>query len=118
VQVAHDGGLVFGPGIARRVLEQFSLPAQPADVPFPQLSAREREVLSLIADGIGNSEIADRLTLSPKTVRNHVYSIYRKLQVQDRAAAIVQARDYGLGTSRADRRRAELGGEDTTLTSE
>lgn len=70
--------------------------AQPA---FPQLSEREREVLELIAQGRSNAEIAQRLVLNPKTVRNHVSNIFAKLQVVDRAQAIVRARDAGLGQS-------------------
>ncbi len=64
---------------------------------FPELTAREREILGLIAQGLGNGEIAARLVLSPSTVRNYVSSIFDKLQVADRAQAIVKARDAGLG---------------------
>ena len=64
---------------------------------FPDLTAREREVLSLLAAGVSNSQIATRLSLSPKTVRNNVSSIFSKLQVADRAEAIVRARRAGLG---------------------
>ena len=63
---------------------------------FPQLSQREREVLGLIAQGVNNAAIADRLCLSPKTVRNHISNIFSKLQVADRAEAIVRAREGGL----------------------
>ena len=64
---------------------------------LPQLSSREREVLDLIAAGVANSDIAKRLFLSPKTIRNYVSSIFTKLQVADRAQAIVRARAAGLG---------------------
>ena len=64
---------------------------------FPELTDREREVLALIAEGRSNSEIAGRLVLSPKTVRNHISNIFNKLQVVDRAQAIIRARDAGLG---------------------
>jgi DNA-binding NarL/FixJ family response regulator len=64
---------------------------------FPNLSQREREVLDLIAQGIGNAAIAERLCLSPKTVRNHISNIFGKLQVADRAEAIFRARKAGLG---------------------
>jgi DNA-binding NarL/FixJ family response regulator len=64
---------------------------------FPQLTDREREVLDLVAQGRANTAIATRLGLSQKTVRNHVSNILTKLQVADRAQAIVQARDAGLG---------------------
>ncbi len=64
---------------------------------FPELTDREREVLALIAEGRSNTEIAGRLVLSPKTVRNHISNIFDKLQVVDRAQAIIRARDAGLG---------------------
>jgi DNA-binding NarL/FixJ family response regulator len=96
LEVATDGGLVFGPGVARRVLEHFSAGGQPPQAVFPQLTEREREILSMIAEGLDNTAIARHLSLSSKTVRNHVYSIYRKLQIGTRAEAIVQARDAGL----------------------
>lgn len=64
---------------------------------FPQLTAREGEVLDLVAAGRSNGQIAAVLYLSPKTVRNNVSNVLAKLQVADRAAAIVRARDAGLG---------------------
>ncbi len=93
---------VFGPGIARRLTHYFAPP--PPGVPtrttrdaFPDLTEREREILDLIAAGRNNQEIAGQLFLSLKTVRNYVSSILTKLQVADRAQAIVRARDAGLG---------------------
>ena len=68
---------------------------------FPQLTEREREVLELIAQGLPNPEITRRLVLSPKTVRNHVSNILAKMQVRDRAAAIVRAREAGLGQEKS-----------------
>jgi DNA-binding NarL/FixJ family response regulator len=65
--------------------------------PFPSLSEREREVLGLIAEGASNGDIARRLFLSDKTVRNYVSSIFTKLDVDSRPAAIVRAREAGLG---------------------
>lgn len=65
--------------------------------PFPVLTDREREVLDLIAEGLTNRDIARRLTLSDKTVRNHVSNIFAKLQVADRAQVIVRARQAGMG---------------------
>jgi DNA-binding NarL/FixJ family response regulator len=65
--------------------------------PFPELTQREREVLNLIAGGLRNHAIADRLGLSPKTVANHISSIFAKLQISDRSEAIVRAREQGLG---------------------
>lgn len=92
--VAH-GGAVFGAPVARRVIEHFA-GAQTSD-PFPELTQREHEVLSLLAAGQNNAAIATRLQLAPKTVRNHVSNILLKLQVSDRAQAIIRARTAGLG---------------------
>ena len=66
---------------------------------FPELSRRKLEVLRLIAEGQSNAAIATRLALSVKTVQNHISNIFSKLQVADRAQAIVRAREAGLGTS-------------------
>ncbi|MER5472213.1 response regulator transcription factor [Streptomyces sp. NPDC002935] len=90
------GGAVFGADVARRVLETFSDP-RPAAVPFPQLTEREREVLALLANGWPNSRIARHLALTSKTVANHVSNILTKLQMPDRAAAMLRARRAGLG---------------------
>lgn len=65
--------------------------------PFPELTEREREVLDLIARGMNNTEIAQMLVISQKTVRNHVSNVFNKLQVATRAQAIIRARDAGLG---------------------
>jgi DNA-binding NarL/FixJ family response regulator len=91
---------VFGPGIARRLTSFFSPPSSPASVPrrvFPELTEREEEVLSLVARGKSNQQIAQELFLSLKTVRNHVSNIFLKLQVSDRAQAVIRAREAGLG---------------------
>jgi DNA-binding NarL/FixJ family response regulator len=90
------GEAIFGPGIARRVLGLVCAPP-PAGVPFEALTSREREVLDLIAAGVRNVEIARRMSITPKTVANHVSAIFSKLQVADRSQAIVIARDAGLG---------------------
>jgi DNA-binding NarL/FixJ family response regulator len=65
--------------------------------PFPELTTREREVLDLIAAGRSNHQIAQQLSLSGKTVANHISAIFAKLQVADRTQAILRARDAGLG---------------------
>jgi DNA-binding NarL/FixJ family response regulator len=92
------GEAIFGPGIARRLVGYFSRPAPAgATGPFPQLTEREREILDLIAAGRSNAEITSKLVLSPKTVRNHVSNVFAKLDVRDRAEAIVRAREAGLG---------------------
>jgi DNA-binding NarL/FixJ family response regulator len=84
-------------GLAARMLAYFSSAASAPPQVFPQLTDREREVLDLVAQGRANTAIAAKLGLSQKTVRNHVSNILTKLQVADRAQAIVQARDAGLG---------------------
>jgi DNA-binding NarL/FixJ family response regulator len=96
VRAVAAGEAIFGPAVAQRMLRFFT-PAPVAD-PFPQLTAREREILGLLAASLSNAAIASRLGLSPKTVANHISSIFNKLQVADRAQAILRARDAGLGT--------------------
>lgn len=91
-----SGEAIFGPGVASRVLGMFAQPVR-AEAPFPELTVRERQVLDLIAAGSRNSAIAHTLGLSPKTVSNHVSSIFAKLAVADRSEAIVRARESGLG---------------------
>ena len=98
IRAVANGEALFGPEIARRLMSFFSAPNPAAPVEaFPELTAREREVLDLIAQGHSNAKIARRLFLSPKTVRNHISNIFTKLQVADRAQAIVRARQAGLG---------------------
>ena len=94
------GEAIFGPGVAARVLRHFAEPPATSELPFPDLTDREREVLDLVAGGHRNAAIADELFLSPKTVANHISSIFAKLAVADRSAAIVRARDEGLGRTR------------------
>jgi DNA-binding NarL/FixJ family response regulator len=97
IRAVSAGEAIFGPAIATRLMAYFAAsPGGPAQA-FPELTAREREVLELIARGEGNAAIAQRLVLSQKTVRNHVSNIFTKLQVLDRAQAIVKAREAGLG---------------------
>lgn len=97
VHAVATGGAVFGPAVAQRVLDFFAQGAAQNAATFPELSEREREVLDLLAQGDSNSRIATRLTISEKTVRNHVSNIFAKLAVADRAQAIVRAREAGLG---------------------
>ncbi len=98
ITAVAQGEAIFGPAIARRVAEFFSAgPAASAGSPFPQLTAREHEILALVAAGRSNTQIASELFLSPKTVRNNVSNIFAKLHVADRAEAIIRARDAGLG---------------------
>jgi DNA-binding NarL/FixJ family response regulator len=94
------GDAVYGPSVARRIVEFFTGASRTYSAQvFPELTDREREVLDLIAAGHGNHEVARRLVLSEKTVRNHVSAILTKLQIADRATAIVRAREAGLGHS-------------------
>jgi len=98
IRAVADGGAVFGPAIARRMVDFFAAAAQAAaSAAFPDLTGREREILHLVARGRSNQQIADGLGLATKTVRNNVSSIFTKLQVVDRAQAIVKAREAGIG---------------------
>jgi DNA-binding NarL/FixJ family response regulator len=96
IMAVAAGEAIFGPAVATRVLAYFATPPR-APTPFPELTAREREVLDLIAAGHNNHQIAERLGLSGKTVANHISAIFAKLQVADRTQAILRARDAGLG---------------------
>lgn len=95
------GEAIFGPGIAVRVLHQLTAPPQePAAAIFPELTARELEVLGLLAEALSTSAIARRLEVSAKTVSNHVSNILTKLHVADRTQAAMLARESGLGLPR------------------
>jgi DNA-binding NarL/FixJ family response regulator len=96
IAVVAGGEAIFGAGVATRALGYFNTPrADPAV--FPELTPREREVLTLIASGLSNAAIASRLDLAANTVGNHISNIFAKLQVASRAEAIVRARSAGLG---------------------
>lgn len=99
VKAIDEGQALFGPAIASRLTTFFQKGRQmeAAVIPFPELTDRERELLTLIAQGLNNNEIAARLHIASKTVSNHISSIFNKLQVADRAQAIVKARQAGLG---------------------
>ncbi len=101
VRAIVAGEAIFGPGVATRVLGYFAEPPTMvgADVAFPELTDRERTILDLLAQGKRNSDIAAQTYLSPKTVSNHLTSIFAKLQVAGRGEAIVRAREGGLGTT-------------------
>ena len=101
VKAVSRGEAIFSPAIAERLIHYFAaLRSTAADLAFPELTDREREILHLIAQGHSNPAIAERLLLRTKTVQNHVSNIFSKLQVADRAQAIVRARDAGLGLER------------------
>ena len=97
IRAVGEGEAIFSPAIATRLIDYFAATRQqlPQTV-FPELTEREREILTLIARGESNPSIAERLMISLKTVRNHVSNIYNKLQVADRAQAAIRARDAGL----------------------
>jgi DNA-binding NarL/FixJ family response regulator len=97
IGAAAAGEAIFGPEVAQRVIAHFASGAGSTAATFPSLTDREREVLEMLAAGKGNATIAHELMISLKTVRNHVSNIFTKLQVSDRSAAIVKAREAGLG---------------------
>jgi DNA-binding NarL/FixJ family response regulator len=99
VRAVADGQALFGPAIARRLTTFFQHAAGKGLTvsPFPELTDREREVLDLIAQGMDNRQIAVRLSISGKTVSNHISNVFAKLHLADRAQAIVAAREAGLG---------------------
>jgi DNA-binding NarL/FixJ family response regulator len=99
IRAVASGEAIFSPGVAQRLLDYFAHPpVTPAHrTAFADLSEREREVLTLIAQGLTNAAIAERLVLSPKTVRNYISEIFSKLQVANRVQAILRAREVGLG---------------------
>jgi DNA-binding NarL/FixJ family response regulator len=97
IRSVANGEAIFGPAIAQRLINFFAAPRQASLPVFPELTSREFETLELISQGKNNAEIAGRLSLSQKTVRNNVSTILNKLHVADRAAAIVRAREAGLG---------------------
>lgn len=99
IRTVHGGGVVFGASLAQRIARVFASGPTGAATPtvFPELTEREREILDLVATGLSNGDIAAKLYLSPKTVRNNVSAILTKLRARDRSAAIVAAREAGLG---------------------
>ena len=96
IRAAAAGEAIFGSEIAERVIHHFARGSGSTASAFPALTDREREVLEMVAAGKGNATIAHDLVISLKTVRNHVSNIFTKLQVSDRSAAIVKAREAGL----------------------
>jgi DNA-binding NarL/FixJ family response regulator len=96
IRAVAAGEAIFGPAVAHRVLAFLTGSSTP-DVPFPELTARERQILDLLAAGLSNGAIGAKLGVAVKTVANNVSAIFAKLQVADRAAAIIRARDAGLG---------------------
>jgi len=100
IRTVATGEAIFGPAIAQRLITYFStIEPQHSHTAFPELTTGEQVVLDLIAAGYSNTEIASRLRLSPKTVRNRISSIFSKLHIRDRAEAIVRGRQAGLGNT-------------------
>jgi DNA-binding NarL/FixJ family response regulator len=100
IRAVCAGQAIFGPGIAARLLDHFANPSlapAPEDTAFPDLTPREREILEELARGARTVDIARSLHLSPKTVSNNLTSIFAKLEVTDRTAAVIRARERGLG---------------------
>jgi DNA-binding NarL/FixJ family response regulator len=98
IRAVANGESLFSPAVADRMLAFFANARPVAPEAFPTLTARERDILFLLAQGRSNAGIAQDLSLSVKTVANNVSTIFGKLQVADRAEAIVRAREAGLGT--------------------
>ncbi len=99
ITAVSRGEAIFSPVIAQRMMQYFGqVRSRPISDAFPELTDREYEILTLIAQRCSNPEIATQLVLSPKTIRNHVSNILSKLQVADRAQAIMRAREAGLGS--------------------
>jgi DNA-binding NarL/FixJ family response regulator len=98
IRLIASGNALLGPTVTQRLLERFSseLPAGDGDETVAKLTEREREILRLLASGLSNAELAQRLFLSETTVKTHVSSILRKLGVRDRVQAVIAAYDAGL----------------------
>lgn len=97
VDAVRRGEVLLGAEVATRALGFLTGARRGGPTPFPELTEREREILDLVAEGLDNAAVARRLTVSPKTVRNHLSNVFTKLQVADRSQAIVRAREAGLG---------------------
>ena len=99
IRVVADGDALLAPSITRRLIEEFARrPTPPPEGPveLAELTAREREILALIARGLTNSEIAGHLVLGQSTVKTHVGNILTKLGLRDRVQAVVLAYETGL----------------------
>lgn len=96
IRAVSSGELIFGATVALRMLRFFAQVQPAVELVFPELTEREREILGLMAQHLANPEIAAKLGLSEKTVRNNVSNIFSKLQVIDRAQAVLKAREAGL----------------------
>ncbi len=96
IRVAADGGSLFAPAVTQRLIARFTEPAAGAASELPALTAGEREVLVLVARGLSNAEIAERLVISEHTTKTHVASLLQKLGLRSRVQAVVAAYESGL----------------------
>jgi DNA-binding NarL/FixJ family response regulator len=98
IRAVANGEVIFSSGVAMQMIKYFQSGMKAtADAPFPELTPREREILELLAQGLTNIAIAEKLVLSPKTIRNQVSNLFSKLQVATRSEAVIKARQAGLG---------------------
>lgn len=99
IRAVANGEVIFSPGVAAHMMNFWGRGSSETtrSTPFPELTPREREILDLLAQGLTNNAIAEKLVLSPKTVRNQVSALFSKLQVASRSEAIIKAREAGLG---------------------
>lgn len=98
VRAVANGEVIFSSGVAKQMMAYFAQGMKiEDDTPFPDLTSREHEILELLAQGLTNAAIAEKLVLSPKTIRNQVSNIFSKLQVATRSEAVIKAREAGLG---------------------
>jgi len=98
IRAVANGEVIFSPGVAEKMMTYFARGMKAApDAPFPDLTPREGEILELLAQGLTNMAIAEKIILSPKTIRNNVSNIFSKLQVATRSEAVIKAREAGLG---------------------
>ncbi len=98
IEVIARGDALISPGITRRLIAEFASRQDPLEAPaaLDELTEREREILALIARGLSNAEISERLVISPLTAKSHVRNILRKLDCHDRAALVALAYESGL----------------------
>ncbi len=96
IRVVADGGSLFAPAVTERLIARFAQPGSRGSVELPPLTAREREVLGLVARGLSNAEIAERLVISEHTTKSHVASLLQKLGLRSRVQAVVVAYESGL----------------------
>ena len=95
LRTVHDGDALLAPASTRRLIEQFARPTRPPPA-LAELTAREQDVIRLLARGLTNAEIAEALVVEPSTVKSHVASLLTKLGLRDRIQAVVYAYEHGI----------------------